>query len=235
MLNPSSNGSTQRLGVQILQELIHNRPLAFWGGMWASLVLVAYVAALGLLSPGTIEGDKPQETTPSAKIVEESPIGLPNSDVVQSSQSPVLNSAELKGFQTPESDFTNAEAASPTASLPMWLFGAIALTCASGGLLIYGSLSQWKQRRKPLKRRAKSVKSSPTATVVRKQQSPSRIQRPKASKPSAQPPRPVAQTPLVTVLPPEENHPLDWGEDSLADMMDMRKQHSLTSLLRVRS
>jgi len=37
---------------------------------------------------------------------------------------------------------------------------------------------------------------------------------------------------MVTVLPPEESHPLDWDEATLADMMDLRKRQSLASLLR---
>ena len=57
-------------------------------------------------------------------------------------------------------------------------------------------------------------------------------------------PRPTAQTvnnrvattaekgAYVTVLPPEESHPLDGRQESLADLLDLRKQHSLTSLMR---
>lgn len=39
----------------------------------------------------------------------------------------------------------------------------------------------------------------------------------------------------VTVLPPEESHPLDGRQESLADLLDLRKQHSLTSLMRGKS
>ncbi len=37
--------------------------------------------------------------------------------------------------------------------------------------------------------------------------------------------------PVVTVVPPGENHPLDWGEASLAEVMDLRKQQPLSSIL----
>jgi hypothetical protein len=37
--------------------------------------------------------------------------------------------------------------------------------------------------------------------------------------------------PVVTVVPENESHPLDWGEANLADMMDIRKQKPLSSLL----
>lgn len=39
----------------------------------------------------------------------------------------------------------------------------------------------------------------------------------------------------VTVLPPEESHPLDRRQESLADLLDLRKHHSLTSLMRGKS
>ncbi len=58
-------------------------------------------------------------------------------------------------------------------------------------------------------------------------------QRPSLGSPSTQPftpPTPVPQT-AVTVVPAEENHPLDWQESSIADLMDIRKRHSLSSWL----
>jgi hypothetical protein len=36
----------------------------------------------------------------------------------------------------------------------------------------------------------------------------------------------------ITVLPPEQIHPLDGGKESLADMMDLRKRYTLSSLMR---
>lgn len=39
----------------------------------------------------------------------------------------------------------------------------------------------------------------------------------------------------VTVLPPEESHPLDGRQESLAELLDLRKHHSLTSLMRGKS
>ncbi len=42
---------------------------------------------------------------------------------------------------------------------------------------------------------------------------------------------PAHPQPIVTVVPSEEAHPLDWGDASLADMMDIRKQKSISSLM----
>lgn len=41
----------------------------------------------------------------------------------------------------------------------------------------------------------------------------------------------VTRQPIVTVVPSEEVHSLDWGDASLADMMDIRKQKSISSLM----
>jgi len=41
----------------------------------------------------------------------------------------------------------------------------------------------------------------------------------------------AAAPPIVTVLPPETNHSLDWDESSLVNALDLRKQRSLSSWL----
>lgn len=231
MLNPSSNGSTQRLGAQIVRELVYNHPIPFLGGMWVSLVVAGYFAAWGLLSPGSMEPEKPPVTTQSAKMVEDSPTGLPDSTAVQGSQQ---SSTATQDSQTSEGGFTRVRVSSGEEGMPMWLFGALALSCATGTLLIYGSLRNSQPRRKPVKRRETSLKASPTTAIRKKPQPPLRRQRLKRPIPVSQPPTSVSNVPVVTVLPPDESHPLDWGDDSLADMMDLRKRQTLASLLRNR-
>lgn len=233
MLNPSTNGSIQRLSLQIFQHLLHKHPLAFLGGTWASLMLVAYLAACGLLSPGSMEREKPPETTPSA-MVEDSRTDLPSSTAVQGSQTPQPASTAVQDLPTSQRGFTKVRVSSPEEGMPMWLFGALALSCATGTLLIYGSLRHSQPRRTPVKRKETSQKASPTTAIRKKRQLPSRRHRLKKPISMPQPPRSVADQPVVTVLPPDESHPLDWGEDSLADMMDLRKRQSLSSLLRNR-
>jgi hypothetical protein len=45
-------------------------------------------------------------------------------------------------------------------------------------------------------------------------------------------PQPVVNyPPVVTVVPSEEAHPLDWGDANLAERMDIRKQKSISSLM----
>jgi hypothetical protein len=59
----------------------------------------------------------------------------------------------------------------------------------------------------------------------------------KASSAAGQPTvAPVKAAPVqvasVTVVPPEEKSPLDWGEASLADQLNLRKQRSVSFSLR---
>lgn len=231
MLNPSGNSPTQRLGVQVFQELIRNRPLAFWGGLWASLVVVAYVAALGLLNPGTVEWEKQPEATP--KIVDDSPTGLLDA-TVEESQTALPTSTGFQDSQTSQGGFRKVDASAPEPGMPMWLFSAVALTCATGSWLIYGSMRHSSSQRRKSLRRETSLKASSTTAIRKKRQPSSRTNSLKKQRSRLEPPISVADAPLVTVLPPEKSHPLDWGEDSLADMMDLRKRQSLEALLRDR-
>jgi hypothetical protein len=42
---------------------------------------------------------------------------------------------------------------------------------------------------------------------------------------------PIAKEPIVTVVPAEQSHPLDWDENSLVNAMDLRKRRPLSSWL----
>ena len=56
------------------------------------------------------------------------------------------------------------------------------------------------------------------------------------SEPKVVPEPKVPSEPKVTVVPAEENHPLDWRHrKGLADALDLRKQHSLSAVLRGRA
>lgn len=202
MLNPSDNRPAQRLNLDVLIQLSNKRPIAFWGGLWASIILVAAIAATGLISTGPPELEKAEpKPTPTPVFTQGS---SPEPTAIASSQ----------------------DAASE--GLPMWLYGAIATSCATGTVLILIAL-----RLKPSRRRRQPLKRSTTApAAVRKKRPPSPKRRPVSSRPMQNPPvATFSPQPVVTILPPEETHPLDWGDDSLADMMDIRKRQSLSSLI----
>ena len=127
-----------------------------------------------------------------------------------------------------------AETSFPAGSaMPLWLLSAVALTCATGYLVISKKLNS---SSRPAKLR-KSAESSSEQMLTRRQQREQLhpglppVTAPLEQKPPITPPLPAEIEPVVTVLPPEESHPLDSGEESLAEMMDIRKQRSLSSIL----
>ncbi len=209
MLNPSDTPPEQQGCLKRLQKLVDNHPIVLWTGIGTTLVLVSSVAVVNLLNPGPIE---PEASLPS-----------PTLSTIQQSV------AEPQPVQEPVRQSTLKK------ELPLSLFGAIAIGCAAGSLLVTQTLRQSNQRRHPSKR------LKPSTSARKKQQPPS-----KGEPPVPRTPQPTHQTltdqlatthnPLaqVTVMPVEHNHPLDGGNENLAEMMDLRKRHSLASLMRGR-
>ncbi len=217
MLNPSNNPSEQpQPRLPLIERLVHNYPLVFWGLLWAVLLSAGGFAALRLLSAGPIEQEA-SAPAPTASTIQETPV--------------------LPLVSTPKSALTTVDESTAKQDLPLSLIGAVALGCAGGSLLITQALRQTSNRRQAPKR-LKSVVNS-----RKKRQNPAKKRRsaPKTRQPVASKPNLVAlenQLPTidnrltqVTVLSPEESHPLDGGNQNLADVMDLRKRQSLASLM----
>lgn len=190
MLNPSDNLPEKPDRLLPLKKLIDRHPLAFWGGLWAALVLTGSVATVGLLSPGPIEKEMTKQT-PALSRVRES---------------------------TTRKD------------MPLSLFGGILLGCAAGSLLVTQAL-RYSTQPQPSKRLGSSaaVRRKRRNAAKKRQAVSSSLQRVEA--------KPVSQTlshqqAQISVLPPEERLPLDGEHENLADLMDLRKQQSLSSLMR---
>lgn len=237
-----------------LIRLLEARPLAFWGGLWASLFLVAIVSVSSLLSPGS--GGK---------------------------------TASGAAFGSSSTSTVVTDASSNKNRIPLWLFGAIALTCTAGSVVVSKRLNQtqplqsstphaWQDpprslRQAPVRRRLQPFSESEAPLPFsRRSVAPGSLptgMKPvkprKRPVPLAAPPPPrgkrvrrVAAAPMpvqpikvtkrvprsmsnlatptprkvrVTVVPEHENHPLDVGATSVADAMDLRKQRSLSSWL----
>lgn len=217
MLNQPGKSSTQPFSLHSLQQLIHHYPFAFWSGLWSSLVVITALAALGLLRVEPIE-EEPQPS-PTVAVVQPS---APQS-------------------QTPLPSFTRVQKPPQKEGLPLWLFGVIGLSCATGSLLIARYVNA-SPPRKLTKRTRKAVK--PPVNVIRKKRPQPSQKRP--ARPLTPALRPTGIQPSsslvpidsrfaeVTIIPASEKHPLDWNEDNLAELMDLRKKHSLASLLRNR-
>lgn len=227
MLNQPDKPPIQRFSLVFLYQMVQKSPLAFWGGLWASVITIAAVAALGLVSTGPVEEEesKPVEPMPAVTTVPETGTPpLPSFITSQPSETPLPSFTEVP--EVPE--------APKQKEVPRWLYGAIALGFVTGTLLIALNLSRSSQR-KSLKR------SKATASVRKKQPRPDQKRRPMPPRQPAEGFSKPQEVPLmmtnygrteVTVVPPEENHPLDWGEDNLAEIMDLRRRQTLSALLK---
>lgn len=109
------------------------------------------------------------------------------------------------------------------------LLAAIAVSCGVTSLLLAKQFTPAKPQRKlVLKRQTAPV--NPEIAARQTSQEVESITRPSSADAMSQQSA-VKNHPTVTVLPPEENHPLDWGNASLAEMMDIRKQKSPSNYL----
>lgn len=124
--------------------------------------------------------------------------------------------------------------------IPLWMVAAIALSCASGCLVILKVLNRPKQKQKVKRQvvnrdeiRLAQRRFQAMEARLPKRKAPARPPGPRRTPIMAMPPQKPQPKPVVTVLPPEHNYqPNQENQDSLADIMDIRKQTSLSSMLR---
>lgn len=152
-------------------------------------------------------------------------------NLTQTGDVPQAEPAESSTLIVEEPIKTPFEASNPT---PLWMVMAIALSCGSGCWMIIRLIKRPKSLQKVRKLAHHHQKALP--------QGPRQKLNPRLSKKSsAIVPQPslksvVRTSPntkhLVTVVPAEDSHPLDNSTESLADLFDIRKQSSLSSILR---
>jgi len=124
--------------------------------------------------------------------------------------------------------------------IPLWMIATIALSCASGCLIILRVLNRPKQKQKAKKQvvnrneiRLAQRRYQALEARLPKRKTPARASQPRRTPIMAMPPQKAKPKPVVTVLPPEHDFkPNQKSKDSLADIMDIRKQTSLSSMLR---
>ncbi len=127
-----------------------------------------------------------------------------------------------------------------TNPLPLWMVIAIALSCAGGCLLIFRWLNRAAVPQKSQKRNRYQARQA-----KRNQPPPpekSAFTEPRAIKNPPvfvlpQPRMPIPTTSrktktVVTILPPAPSKPLTTRKETLADSLDLRKQSSLSAILR---
>ncbi len=186
---------------------------------WLAVVVIALIAISGLLSPNLSSSNSPRGTA-SARVT--------TSDTKKPNQS----------------------------RLPLWLFGAIALSCAAGSMLISKQATRPPRSRKSFKPKRLTPYVVPETTEplfpttappqVATPPSFALVPQPYQYAPTAAPfmapttlmqlAQQVSETIEQTAATPtaiasEDTHPLDWGEASLADRLDIRKPRSVSPLL----
>ncbi len=141
----------------------------------------------------------------------------------------------------PEEEALQAEVVQPTNTqsettnpISLWMVAAIALSCASGCLIIFRWLNrpaQHQKVRKPKNRYQERLakRRTPIAKSLPPKKPP--VFLPLQPQTSAIPTS--AETkPVVTVLPPDQSFTGGKSKESLASMLDIRKQTSLSAILR---
>lgn len=212
MLNSSDHSSEQHNYLQELQHLVNRYPFVFWGTIWGFLVLVGTVAAVGLLNPGRIESDKSVPKPLVSTILESTANSSKKSD------SPIISSTEDS---------------SPQEGFPLSLFLGLAFGCAGGSLLVTHAFRQSTQTRQLIKPSQSSRRKKRRRPINPRQVSSSQSA---AHKPAIEtldslvPVVPESEI-EVTVVPDQEKNPLDQEEQSLAEILDLRKRESLASIM----
>jgi hypothetical protein len=118
-------------------------------------------------------------------------------------------------------------------SIPLWMVGAIVMSCASGCFIVVKLLNY------PVWQKKVHKKFNRHQSYIKGRRHQKQEPRPPKNLPNFIPPslpkssttKPEQSQPVITVLPPEENFNKD-NKESLASMMDIRKKTSLSALLR---
>ncbi len=187
---------------QVLIHLLARHPWLLLIGLSAMFFASAVLALYNLGSVGSVKQPEAPDQNPEVATVAEETINTPS---------------EIVGNPT-----------------PLWMIAAIALSCASGCVIILRLLNHPEKGKKV----QRHLRRYPTRSVPSQ---PSKVKSPPPKNPQVFVPPPSLTPfvsmqsktkPLVTVLPPEHSYRMDQSKQSLADLMDLRKQSSLSALLR---
>ena len=147
------------------------------------------------------------------------------SDTIQAEVAPLKKSAET--------------VASNENSIPLWMVAAITISCATGCLVLLRFINRPRQKQKLQKRivNREQIRLAQRRYQAMEARLPKKApvypNRQRRNTIMAVPPQRPKPKPVVTVLPPEQSFkPNQKNQDSLADTLDIRKQTSLSSMLR---
>ena len=242
MLNPSDNPPDKPYPLQRLQQLVKNYPFAFWGTVWAGVLLVGSAATVGMFYAGPIENSE-SEPQPTLSTIQEP---VPKNALLPKSPSQPKPPIASKPAITPKPTPIAMQESIPSEGFPLSIFGGLALGCAAGSFVVAQLLRKSNQGRHSIKRVKSPASVRKKRRRISQKEGPvSRQPQPVSSEPREQTPKPFGkaqgkpqptityeQEPQVTVLSAEESHPLDGREENLAEMLDLRKRKSLAALMR---
>ncbi len=119
---------------RLFWRLVESRPIIFWGGLWAALVLIAVTSISTLISPSWVD-DKAKPTVANQPASPSIPTSVLAQKPTQAIQPLPLVSLEDK-----------------RQSLPTWWFAAIPMSCIVGSVVVLRLLnvSHLTHRRKPI-------------------------------------------------------------------------------------
>lgn len=234
MLNPSDNPANNQHLPKALPLLIQKYPWAFWGTIWAGILVVGSVAGFGMIYPGPVE-QKASQPQPTITTIQQFTTGSkpqPSSVIlppVAIQPPPVIK--PQPAIAPPAPGIATIPTSTPGEGFPLSVFAGLAIGCGVGSFVVAQLV---KKANQPYQ----------SATIRKKTQKISKKHRPVPRKPQVAHSKPIVQPPhyqppiiekqetKVTVMSASENHPLDRKEETLAEMLDLRKRKSLSSLMR---
>lgn len=217
----------------LMFQLIQARPLMVWAGFLGVVLAIADVALEGLISPSELDEietvNSPSMPTPEQPVAAAPQPVAVNVEPSRTPIPPLLPQPESQGVSA-------------------WLLAMVILGCAGSSYLIAKQFQrpQKRPRVRPTGKPALARTATPTRPVNaplgrRKPLTPSTQrppQRPTQPVPvrvrEQQPVRPIPARlqPIITVLPAETKPSLSWEDVNLADLLDIRKQRPLATVLR---
>ena len=243
MINTSDDPAKNQHLPQALPQLFQKYPWAFGGTIWAGILVVGSVAGFGMIYPGPVEqkGSQPQPTITTIQQFTTGSKSQPKAVI----QPPVAIAPpvamEPLPIIKPQPAIATIPESTPGEGFPLSVFAGLAIGCGVGSFVVSQLVK-------------KATQPYQSVTVRKKTQNISKKHRPVPrkpqvaySKPIVQPPHnqsphnqpPYNQSPIiekqqtkVTVVSASENHPLDGKEETLAEMLDLRKRKSLSALMR---
>ncbi len=211
----------------LMFQLIQARPLMVWAGFLGVVLAIANIALEGLISPSELDEVEPIP----------SPSPAPTQPVATTQQPVAVNIQPARPTLQPAMPQSEAQGVSA------WLLAMVILGCAGSSYLIAKQLQLKSQKRLKVRPTApRKVAQTRTTTHSSGKPLPSTALRPqqRSSQPVPvrsrvqQPVRsiPPRLEPIITVLPAEAKPSLSWEEVNLVDLLDIRKQRPLATVLR---